>query len=159
STYFSLYLFWAHSSAVLSPLVRQLPVHAVKAVIMLSAGVCAGFIAIQLKRQFVAAVRAGEEARVALESETRAMEATRAKSAFLANMSHELRTPLNAVLGYAQVMARDRGRSPSDREALAAILRSGEHLLGLINDVLSISKIEAGKVELTEAPFDARMML
>jgi predicted ATPase/signal transduction histidine kinase/DNA-binding LytR/AlgR family response regulator len=84
----------------------------------------------------------------------RAEEASRAKSTFLANMSHELRTPLNAVLGFAQLMARRRGRDPEDLEQLAIIGRAGEHLLGLINDILSLAKIEAGQMSLSPAPFD-----
>jgi signal transduction histidine kinase/DNA-binding response OmpR family regulator/ligand-binding sensor domain-containing protein len=87
-------------------------------------------------------------------SERRAQEASRAKSAFLANMSHELRTPLNGVLGFAQLMARRAGRDAEDRRQLGIILRSGEHLLGLINDVLSLARIEAGGTSLTEARFD-----
>lgn len=70
--------------------------------------------------------------------------ASRAKSAFLANMSHELRTPLNAILGFAQLMEGDE-RIPEDRRSnLATIKRSGEHLLSLIDDVLDISRVEAG---------------
>jgi signal transduction histidine kinase/ABC-type glycerol-3-phosphate transport system substrate-binding protein/DNA-binding response OmpR family regulator len=89
----------------------------------------------------------------------RAEEASRAKSAFLANMSHELRTPLNGVLGFAQLMARRGGRDADDTQHLATILRSGEHLLGLINDVLSLSKIEAGGATLAAAPFDPAALL
>ena len=85
--------------------------------------------------------------------------ATRAKSVFLANMSHELRTPLNAVLGFSQLMERSRTLDGEDRNRLAIIRRSGEHLLGLINDVLSISKIEAGKLTLEQKPFDLRELL
>jgi signal transduction histidine kinase/ligand-binding sensor domain-containing protein/CheY-like chemotaxis protein len=92
------------------------------------------------------------------EAETRAVDANRAKSVFLANMSHELRTPLNAVIGFAQLLARSATLSDSDRESLATIRRSGEHLLRLINDVLSISKIEAGKLSLEPRPFDPREM-
>jgi signal transduction histidine kinase/CheY-like chemotaxis protein/ligand-binding sensor domain-containing protein len=88
------------------------------------------------------------------DSESRALAASRAKSSFLANMSHELRTPLNGILGFAQLLARREGRGPEDREGLSVILKSGEHLLGLINDVLSLSKIEAGRVTLDAAPFD-----
>ncbi len=95
----------------------------------------------------------------ALRAKEDALEANRAKSIFLSNMSHELRTPLNAVLGFAQLMEREPGRLPEDRENLGIIMRSGEHLLGLINDVLSISKIEAGKLTLNEATFDLRRML
>lgn len=88
------------------------------------------------------------------ESEQRALAASSAKSAFLANMSHELRTPLNGVLGFAQLLARRKNRDAEDQEGLAVIMKSGEHLLGLINDVLSLSKIEAGRVTLEQAPFD-----
>jgi signal transduction histidine kinase/DNA-binding response OmpR family regulator len=89
----------------------------------------------------------------------RADEASRAKSVFLANMSHELRTPLNAVIGFAQLMETDPSISGVTRDRLGIIQRSGEHLLGLINDVLSISKIEAGKLTLVEQPFDLALML
>jgi signal transduction histidine kinase/CheY-like chemotaxis protein len=82
-----------------------------------------------------------------------------AKSTFLANMSHELRTPLNAVLGFAQLMERDAALSSRQKEHLGIITRSGEHLLGLINDVLEMSKIEAGRVTLNETTFDLRRLL
>ncbi|HET7293965.1 MAG TPA: PAS domain S-box protein [Vicinamibacteria bacterium] len=88
-----------------------------------------------------------------------AEEASRAKSAFIASMSHELRTPLNAVLGFAQLMERRPGRDAEDREHLAVINRSGEHLLGLINEVLSIAKIEAGQLSLTHDDFDLAALL
>jgi len=93
------------------------------------------------------------------EAESRAVEANRAKSVFLANMSHELRTPLNAVIGFAQLMARSRTMTDADRENLSVIRRGGEHLLGLINDVLSISKIEAGKMSAERRPFNARELI
>jgi len=89
----------------------------------------------------------------------RAEAASRAKSDFLANMSHELRTPLNAVLGFVQLMERRPGRDALDREHLAIISRSGEHLLGLINDVLSLAKIEAGLATRTDAPFEFGRLL
>lgn len=80
--------------------------------------------------------------------------ANRSKSVFLANMSHELRTPLNAILGFAQLMARDE-RLPDDaHQHLQTINRSGQHLLALINDVLDISRIEAGRVTVQNAAFD-----
>jgi PAS domain S-box-containing protein len=85
--------------------------------------------------------------------------ANRAKSTFLANMSHELRTPLNAILGFSSLMRKD----PSLPEALQQdsdiINRSGEHLLALINDVLEMSKIEAGRVQLVNKPFDLDAMV
>jgi len=85
--------------------------------------------------------------------------ANRAKSTFLANMSHELRTPLNAILGYAQLMARDGHVTPTQRKHLETIARSGEHLLGLINDVLAMSRIEAGQTTLQESAFDLHRLL
>jgi PAS domain S-box-containing protein len=80
--------------------------------------------------------------------------ANRAKSEFLANMSHELRTPLNAILGFTQIMNRDRALTVEQRGNIDIITRSGEHLLALINDVLDMSKIEAGRTTLNETSFD-----
>ncbi len=80
--------------------------------------------------------------------------ANRAKSAFLANMSHELRTPLNAILGFTQIMQHDSSTSYSQIKNLAIINRNGEHLLALINDVLDLSKIEAGKIDFNPHEFD-----
>jgi PAS domain S-box-containing protein len=80
--------------------------------------------------------------------------ANRSKSLFLANMSHELRTPLNAILGFAQIMARDSGISDIHREKLDIILKSGDHLLNLINNILDLAKIESGKTVLEPEDFD-----
>ncbi|WP_341529588.1 ATP-binding protein [Nostoc sp. UHCC 0302] len=85
--------------------------------------------------------------------------ANRAKSEFLANISHELRTPLNSIIGFTQLMTRDRFITPSQLEYLEIINRSGEHLLTLINDVLSMSKIEAGRTTLNENSFDLYSLL
>jgi signal transduction histidine kinase/CheY-like chemotaxis protein len=74
--------------------------------------------------------------------------ANQAKSTFLANMSHELRTPLNGILGYAQILRRSHGLTPQHLAGLEVIYQSGSHLLTLINDILDLSKIEAGKMEL-----------
>ncbi|MGE5655504.1 MAG: PAS domain S-box protein [Actinomycetota bacterium] len=96
-----------------------------------------------------------KQAEEALQQAAYAAEAAnRTKSQFLANMSHELRTPLNAILGFTQVLARDSRLNQDQQEQLAIINRSGEHLLGLINDVLSMSKIESGRVTLKENSFD-----
>jgi len=85
--------------------------------------------------------------------------ASQAKSVFLANMSHELRTPLNAILGFTQLLDGDRNLTPEQREYLGIINRSGEHLLNLINDVLEVSKIEAGQVTMEETVFDLYHLL
>jgi PAS domain S-box-containing protein len=80
--------------------------------------------------------------------------ANRTKSVFLANMSHELRTPINAILGFSNMMRREPQLSESQCESLDIINRSGEHLLSLIDDVLDIAKIEAGRLHLEIASFD-----
>ena len=77
-----------------------------------------------------------------------------AKSAFIATMSHELRTPLNAILGFSELMSMDSNATTSQKDTLAIINRSGAHLLNMINDVLDISKIEAGRLELEIQAFD-----
>ncbi len=82
-----------------------------------------------------------------------AEQANQAKSRFLANMSHELRTPLNAIIGYAQLLNRSRQLEAADKNKAQIIRSSGEHLLGMINEVLDLSKIEAGRVERRDVPF------
>jgi signal transduction histidine kinase/DNA-binding response OmpR family regulator/PAS domain-containing protein len=96
---------------------------------------------------------------VAEEARRLAEDANQAKSTFLANISHELRTPLNAILGYSQLMQRDASLASEQQDYLNTINRSGEHLLGLINDVLEISKIEAGQITLDVATFDLWALL
>jgi signal transduction histidine kinase/DNA-binding NarL/FixJ family response regulator len=89
----------------------------------------------------------------------RAEEASRAKSAFLANMSHELRTPLNGIIGYSQLLLNERDLSAKNHERLRIVGTSGEHLLKMINEVLDLSKIEAGRIELRPAPFHLTQLL
>jgi len=85
-------------------------------------------------------------------------QANRAKSQFLANMSHELRTPLNGILGYAQILKRDR-LTEEQQAGVDVIKRSGEHLLSLINDILDLAKIEAQKFELSATSFHLPALL
>ena len=92
-------------------------------------------------------------------AEEAAAAASLAKSQFVANMSHELRTPLNAILGFTQVMSRDSLLGHENLENLRIINRSGQHLLELINDVLDLSKIEAGIIALDERSFDLYLLL
>jgi PAS domain S-box-containing protein len=86
-------------------------------------------------------------------------QANRAKSVFLANMSHEIRTPMNAILGFSQLMLRDQDLTPRQCQYLGTINRSGEHLLALINDILEMSKIEAGRTTLNPCTFDLPVLL
>jgi signal transduction histidine kinase/ActR/RegA family two-component response regulator len=95
---------------------------------------------------------ADRAARVAAEA------ANAAKSAFLASMSHELRTPLNAILGYAQLL-QHHAVDERVRRGLATIEQSGQHLLALINDLLDVARIEAGRLELCEEPIDVAVFL
>lgn len=88
-----------------------------------------------------------------------AEDATRAKSRFLANMSHEIRTPLNAVLGYSQLLMTDTQLSTQQHERMSAILNAGQRLLHLINDILDLSKIEAGALHFRQDYFDLRQEL
>ena len=85
--------------------------------------------------------------------------ANQAKSEFLANMSHELRTPLNAILGFVQLMEQDEMLNSQQHNSLATINRSGEHLLALINDVLEMSKIEAGHTVVNSEAFNLHRLL
>ncbi|MEG5040679.1 MULTISPECIES: GAF domain-containing protein [unclassified Microcoleus] len=85
--------------------------------------------------------------------------ANRAKSEFLSSMSHELRTPLNAILGFSQVMVRDSSLNNQHQQHLEIINRAGEHLLSLINDILEMSKIEAGRTQLNESSFNLMRLL
>lgn len=85
--------------------------------------------------------------------------ANRAKSSFLANMSHEIRTPMNAILGYSQLLYREPGITKLQKEFIEIINRSGEHLMTLINDILEMSKIESGRINLNPETFDLYSLL
>ncbi len=132
----------------------EIPVSQVITVIRSETGEHVGYATIarditELKRAEAARQKAVEAAEAA----------NRAKSVFLANMSHELRTPLNAILGFAQLLIRGTGLSREQLEHLEVINRSGEHLLSLINDVLEMSKIEAGRLSLHVRAFDLDRLL
>jgi signal transduction histidine kinase/CheY-like chemotaxis protein len=130
----------------ITPTFASLVPYGPKAFLLAAAGVGGGVVASELRRRIVSAVSAAAE-------KGRVERADEAKTAFLASMSHEIRTPLNAVLGYAQLLERD--ISESDRRHYLATLRaSGEHLLGVINQVLDLSRIEAGQSDLDLGPFD-----
>ncbi len=85
--------------------------------------------------------------------------ANKTKSTFLASMSHEIRTPLNSIIGFSQLLSRDRQLSDSQREYNSIVIRAGEHLLSLINDILELSKMEAGRLELNPVNFDLHSLL
>ena len=99
-------------------------------------------------------VRAEEQQRQILkEALEKAEDANRAKTSFLSNMSHEIRTPMNAIIGLDNIALKDPGLAPQTREHLEKIGTSAKHLLGIINDILDMSRIESGRMELKEEAF------
>jgi len=96
----------------------------------------------------------GRQKELLIASAIEANNANKAKSSFLANMSHEIRTPMNAILGIAEIQLRDEYLSPVTEEAFEKIYESGDLLLNIINDILDLSKIEAGKLELIPVKYD-----
>lgn len=113
-------------------------------------------VAVQQAELFAQTQQQAEDLKLAKEA---ADAANLAKSEFLANMSHELRTPLNAILGFTQLMQQDQSLTSEHQRYTEIINQSGEHLLGLINDVLEMSKIEAGRITLSKIEFDLHKLL
>ncbi len=114
----------------------------------------------ETNRQLEQEIKIRKEIEQVLQNAKEEAEASnRAKSEFLANISHELRTPLNGILGYAQILKHDKRLFDDQREKVEGMYRSGRHLLTLINDILDLSKIEEGKLELHPLDFNVRDFL
>ncbi|MBT5376381.1 MAG: hypothetical protein HOL15_06185, partial [Nitrospinaceae bacterium] len=117
-------------------------------------------IARSMTKPLEAALDKAKKSQLDLESSREAAEAANlSKSTFLANMSHEIRTPMNAILGYGQILVRGGDLTSNQKEGLENINKSGNHLLGLINDILDISKIESGAMELNSSSFDLHSVI
>lgn len=125
------------------------------------------FALMEANEQLLKLITQKEQAELALQrmfgevqqAKEKAEAANQAKSTFLANMTHELRSPLNAILGFSQLMARSKTLSADHQQDIQIIINSGQHLLSLINQVLDLSKIEAGKITLYETSFDLCQLL
>lgn len=100
-----------------------------------------------------------QRTRELVEARDQAQSANQSKTVFLANMSHELRTPLNSVIGFSNMMSKEGGLTERQQRNIEIINRSGNHLLTLINDILELAKIDAGKLDLSSDPVDLTKLL
>ena len=140
------------SDSAADPIFLTPGIYFAKTSILVLGGLGAAFVARELTRRQIASFNA-------LEERNREQHANTMKSQFLADMSHEIRTPLNAVIGYAQLLETDRAITPGQRKAVEAIRIGGRHLLAVVNDVLDISKIEAGGETVTLSRFNLTALL
>lgn len=145
-------LYYAQHDMNMDPLFLDFPIYIGKSFILLMVGLSAGFVARELKQRLIRTFHS-------VQDRDRMAEANQLKSQFLANMSHEIRTPLNAILGYGQILNSEAGLSVAQRRAVNVIQSSGKHLLDLINEVLDLSKIEAGLQELHPEKFSLSAMV
>ncbi len=128
--------------------VQRIPLHEANGTVV---GVLGSLKNITEYKQFIEQLQTSE---TSLQHAKEAAEMTnRAKSVFLTNMSHELRTPLNAILGFAQILKRNNHLTIQQQEAITTIHRNGEYLLTLLNDVLDLARVEAGKLQLFPSEF------
>ena len=145
-------LYFVDHQSTLDPVYLAFPIYLGIACVLLMVGLGAGFVARELRQRMIRTFESRwDRDRMATASEL--------KSKFLANMSHEIRTPLNSILGYGQILASDESLSPSQSRSVRAIQSSGAHLLELINEVLDLSKIEAGRQEVQTAVFSLHGMI
>jgi len=147
-------LVWTPKQPGIRVLIKAIPVFLLALIIFAASGLALFAYIRTLLREMTASDQALDRTMDELvRARDQANSASEAKSQFLANMSHEIRTPLNGILGMAQVMALDR-LSDAQRDRLVVVRDSGEALLTVLNDILDISKIEAGKLEIDDHEFD-----
>lgn len=123
---------------------------------VLLAGILVVMLVLGYRKEAVRQVSMNREIREARDA---AEEAAAAKSVFLANMSHEIRTPLNSIIGFTDLLLEDTSLDPKHRRKLDLVQTSGSALLTVVNDILDLSKLEAGKVELDCRPFAVAMLI